>query len=385
MNPSATAHSAQCAARLELREAREIIKDLFRHNTLIYWTDFLLSLAVAYGAVALYLSGPAFSAMSIAGFAIAAFALYRCGVFMHEIVHIHDDRLRAFRVAWNVLFAIPALTPSFTYESHLDHHNPRRFGTAKDGEYLALGAPPAHRIILYLLQIPLLPALAIFRFLALTPVTFLHPRLRRIVLERASSYVINPTYRRILGPGERRPAWTVALEVAIFLELAAFFGLLVSGRLAWAVAAQLYLLGTCAAGLNWVRTLAAHRYRNTGAMMTFDEQIEDSITIAGQPLLGALLFPVGLRYHALHHWFPALPYHALGQAHRRLMAQLPADSPYRLTERTILGAARELWRGAATRGGYSRARCKSQNAPATTSSDGNVAESAGSRCSSRPR
>lgn len=346
-NPLVTAHSAENAARLDLREAREIIGDLFRHDGLIYWTDFLLTLSIVYGAAALYLSSPPFSALYVAGFIAATFALFRCGVFIHEIVHLPGDRLRGFRVAWNVLFAIPTLTPSFTYESHVEHHNPRRFGTAKDGEYLALGTPPAYRIVLYILQVPVLPALAIFRFLVLTPVSFLHPRLRRMVLERASSYVINPSYRRPLPPDEQHRAWVIALEVAIFLELAAFFGLVASGRLGWTVAAQLYVLGMCAAGLNWARTLVAHRYRNTGATMTFDEQIEDSINIVGQPLLTALLFPVGLRYHALHHWFPALPYHSLGRAHRKLMAQLPADSPYRRTaRRSFFEAARELWRGA---------------------------------------
>lgn len=83
--------------------------------------------------------------------------------------------------------------------------------------------------------------------------------------------------------------------------------------------------------------------------MSFDEQIADSINFAGRSPLTALLFPVGLRYHALHHWFPALPYHSLGRAHRRLMAQLPADSPYRLTvRRSFLEAVGNLWRGART-------------------------------------
>lgn len=83
--------------------------------------------------------------------------------------------------------------------------------------------------------------------------------------------------------------------------------------------------------------------------MSFEEQIEDSINFAGGSLLTALLFPVGLRYHALHHWFPALPYHSLGRAHRRLMAQLPADSPYRRTvRRSFREAAWALWRGART-------------------------------------
>jgi len=336
-----TAHS--------LTAARELIKDLFEPSARHYWTDFLLSLAIAYGAVALYLSTSPFSPPFIASFIVAAFALFRCGVFMHELVHLPARRLRFFRAAWNVLFGIPALSPSFMYKCHADHHNPRHFGTAKDGEYLPLGAGPIRRIILYLIAIPVLPALAIVRFLVLTPISLLHPRLRRAVLERASSYVINPRYRRTIPPEEGHGTW-VALEIAIFLELTAFFGLLISGALAWTVLAQLYVLAVAAAGLNWLRTLAAHGYRNTGAPMTFREQIEDSIGIAGQPLASELLFPVGLRYHSLHHWFPALPYHSLGVAHRRLMKSLPQDSPYRRTMHSSYAhAVREMWRSARSR------------------------------------
>jgi hypothetical protein len=46
------------------------------------------------------------------------------------------------------------------------------------------------------------------------------------------------------------------------------------------------------------------------------------------PILSELFFPLSLRYHALHHLFPTLPYHNLHAAHTRLMAQLPPDSAY---------------------------------------------------------
>ncbi len=135
------------------------------------------------------------------------------------------------------------------------------------------------------------------------------------------------------------------------MELAVFFTLLLTGKLAWSVFFELYVLGIAAAGLNWVRTLAAHGYRNTGATMTFVEQIEDSNTVPGRPLLTELLFPVGLRYHSLHHLLPSLPYHSLGAAHRRLMAQLPEDSPYRGTIRgSFLEVAGEVWRSASAPG-----------------------------------
>ncbi len=338
--------SAPVAADFPLAEARGVLKDLFEPRAPIYWSDFLVSLCIAYGAVALYLRSPLLSGLQVLGFVVGAFALFRCGVFIHEIVHLPRGRLRLFRAAWNVLFGIPTLTPSFTYESHADHHNPRRFGTERDGEYLPLGRGPMSRIALYLLAIPVLPALAIIRFLVLTPLSLLHPRLRRLVLERASSYVINPTYRRAVSRDEGR-GLRIAIEIAIFLELAALLALLLAGVLPWMVLAELYVLAAAAAGLNWVRTAAAHGYGNRGSPMTFADQIEDSITIPGHPLLTELLFPVGLRYHSLHHLFPSLPYHSLGIAHRRLMQHLPPDSLYRRTiRRSYAHAVLELWRSA---------------------------------------
>ena len=67
------------------------------------------------------------------------------------------------------------------------------------------------------------------------------------------------------------------------------------------------------------------------------------IQVGALLLSGLALFPVGLRYHALHHLFPSPLYRALGEAHRRLLQALPVDSPYRCTIRTgFIQAVREL-------------------------------------------
>jgi len=56
-----------------------------------------------------------------------------------------------------------------------------------------------------------------------------------------------------------------------------------------------------------------------------------------------LIAPVGLRYHALHHWIPSLPYHNLGRAHRLLIAELTPDAPYGKTiERGFTPVLRDL-------------------------------------------
>jgi fatty acid desaturase len=111
------------------------------------------------------------------------------------------------------------------------------------------------------------------------------------------------------------------------------------------------VLSCCAILLNWLRNLAGHTFTSTGAAMSHVEQFQDSITVLGNPVLTELMFPLGLRYHALHHLFPAMPYHQLGIAHRRLLAQLSPASrvAYERTFRTSLtGVIVGLWRSAAT-------------------------------------
>jgi len=185
-----------------------------------------------------------------------------------------------------------------------------------------------------------------FRFLVLVPLSFLHPRLRRWLLERWSSYEINPYYRRAILPTEPERLWIV-LDLVCFLWLAVILTLVLQGFLTWTMVGLFYCLSTYSLGLNWIRNLAAHRYANTGDEMSFEEQVEESINIVRDSLLTLLLFPVGLRYHGLHHLFPSLPYHALGEAHRRLMKALPEDSPYRKTCCPgFFTALRDLLRGA---------------------------------------
>ena len=95
--------------------------------------------------------------------------------------------------------------------------------------------------------------------------------------------------------------------------------------------------------INQVRTLAAHRYEQDGKGCDSVGQLLDSINLRGS-ILTALVAPVGLRYHALHHFLPAVPYHALGRLHRQLQRELPQEAPYHETESAgVIATVRALW------------------------------------------
>ena len=339
--------ATQPASRtFSLRETKELIQDLFAPKPLLYWTDFLITVSVAYGFAAMYIMAPPFSLIQVTTFLVSGAALFRVGTFIHEIVHMSGRTMVGFRVAWNIVCGVPLLMHSLLYSNHLDHHNPRKHGTPADGEYLPLASAPTRETVSYFAQVPILPLLAIVRFLVVVPLSFLHPRLRRWLLERGSSYAINPYYRRAIPPTEPQRLW-IALDAVCFLWSAMILILVLKGLLTWTMVGLFYCLSTYSLALNWVRNLAAHRYANMGSEMTFAEQVEGSVNIVGSSLLTLLLFPVGLRYHGLHHLFPSLPYHALGKAHRRLMNALPEDSPYRRTCCPgFFTALRDLLRGA---------------------------------------
>jgi fatty acid desaturase len=328
-----------------LVQARGLVADLYRRSPGVYWTDFLLSVGGAWGLTVAYFLAPAWSLAQIGAFFLASVLFFRAGTFIHELVHMPRGEMVWFGRAWNLLLGIPFLMPWIFYRNHVDHHNARHFGTPADGEYLPLAASPLRETLRYLAQAPLLPLFMLVRLGVLGPLSWLHGGLREWVLTRASAAVSNPYYSKRFP--ERDEAQLHVLEAIAFAYLAGMAFLVFTHRFSATKVLMAYLLLAGALGLNWVRNLAAHRYANRGERMSHLDQVSDSINITGQTWLTVLLFPVGLRYHALHHLFPSLPYHNLGRAHRRLSKALPPDAPYHATGCASFGAAlAELWRSA---------------------------------------
>jgi fatty acid desaturase len=328
-----------------IRQAREICDDLQQRSPLIYWTDFLLSVSAAWVLALYFLLSPAWDALHLLALLAAAILFFRAGTFIHEIIHFRAGELTWFARVWNLLMGIPLLMPWIIYKNHIEHHSVRYFGTPDDGEYLPLAAAPPRETVKYLLQAPLLPVLTILRFGVVGPVSWLHRGLREWVLTAASAGVSNPYFRKRFPAADE---WhLVIVEALCFLWLAFLAVLLAKGVIGWMLIVKGVVLIGLTLGLNWVRNLAAHSYSNRGERMTLAGQFSDSINITGQTWLTVLMFPVGLRYHALHHLFPFLPYHNMGKAHARLMAQLPAGSPYHAVNcDSYFTALANLWRAA---------------------------------------
>ena len=342
-------------------QTRPIVADLLVPNPAVYWADFLTTILLGHLCFALVrllprvLSGAApgwiVIASQAAAFLASCLLYYRAVMFIHELVHLPQHKFRLFRVVWNLLCGIPLLTPSFTYATHLDHHRRRSYGTHEDGEYFALARVSPWYAVMYFAQGLLLPPLAVVRFLILTPLSWLSPRLRKWVHQRVSSLVVDPTYLRPLPTaGELR---TIRLqELLVFLWcLGIFIGLICVGRWPYPFLIQGYATGVMVLSINAVRTAVAHRWQSDGREFSLVEQLRDTVTIDNDGPLAVLLCPVGLRFHALHHLFPTLPYHNAHAAHQRLLATLPADSPYRATiERSVIAALWKLWTRARDRG-----------------------------------
>lgn len=308
------------------RDALRLVRDLHQPRPAIYWSDLALTGAVGWSAFGVALLARPFSIRMDVAIVIAALALYRGLCFVHEISHLRRHCLPGFETVWNFAFGIPLLLPSFVYVGvHPSHHNLATYGTEQDPEYLPFGS--SHRMTVgFLVHSILLPLAFLVRFLLLAPVGLCWPRFHAWLVARASSLSMNLGYRR--DNSAELTAKVKYGEIAILLIWIAAFGSAWRHHLAWKAIAVWYAVNALVSVCNALRTLGAHRYESTGEPLDRAAQLVDSIDTPGATWT-ELWAPVGLRYHALHHYFPGIPYHNLGLAYRRLITSLPEAAGYR--------------------------------------------------------
>ncbi|MFU7527564.1 fatty acid desaturase family protein [Qipengyuania sp. ASV99] len=308
-----------------LRAARDLTKDLGEAKGAIYWADMLGSTAIGYGGIATAILTDNL-ALALAAAVVASLALYRSLMFIHELTHIHRDALPGFRTGWNLLVGIPLLTPSFMYEGvHVIHHKRTQYGTIEDPEYLPLALMKPWSLPLFVIAGLLAPAALIVRFAVLVPLGALFPAVRRYTWERFSALSINPDFRRKTPEGSfaKRVLWQeVGASLWAIAVIASIFAL------GWRPFLIALAIVSITALLNQLRTLVAHLWENEGEPMTVTAQFLDSVNVPPPGIAAEIWAPVGLRYHALHHLMPSMPYHDLPEAHRRLARELGTGSTY---------------------------------------------------------
>lgn len=310
-----------------IREAARLTRDLSVARPLIYWLDFSAMVLLGYGmlAVAMF-SGQMVLAVPAA--VVATFALYRALAFIHELTHLKAGAVPGFRTAWNIVIGIPLMVPSFLYEGvHSLHHSRTRYGTAQDPEYLPLAHMGLGALIGLMVAAALAPLGVIIRFGLLAPLSAFVPSVRKVVVERLSALAIDPAFKR------EWPSASVMRDWIVWESLAGLWawGLIAAvgtGALSWSAFLIYLAVFSAIVVLNQIRTLAAHLWENQDGAVSVTTQYLDSVNVPPPGIWAALWAPVGLRYHALHHLLPGMPYHGLGESHRRLTALLPADSPY---------------------------------------------------------
>lgn len=323
--PAAPAPHGIADDKVMLRAAVELTQDIAAARAGIYWPDMLASAAIGYAGMAGAILAPN-GWLAAACALISVLALYRALLFIHELTHIHRDALPGFRFGWNLLVGIPLLIPSFMYEGvHTLHHARTRYGTAEDPEYLPLALMKPWTLPVFLITAILLPPALLIRSALLVPLGAIVPPLRQLVWGRASALSINPAFRRRPPEGEFRrlvfwqefgaTLWSFVLIASVFV-----FG--------WKPLAIALGILSAVAVLNQVRTLVAHLWQNQGDAMTVTAQFLDSVNVPPPGIAAYLWAPVGLRYHALHHLLPSIPYHSLAEAHDRLSSHLGSNGTY---------------------------------------------------------
>jgi len=323
-------------------QARRLVRDLHRVNTSIYWTDLILSATVGWGAFCLAVATPTFSWRMLAATTIAILCLYRALCFIHEISHQNYRTLPGFEPVWNLVVGYPLLMPSLVYSGvHNDHHRISSYGTSDDPEYLPF-ARSRRLTVLFAFESFLIPAALLIRFLILTPVGLVSERFQNWLVVHFSSLTINVGYERVVTAELLRKVRRQS--AAILLMWMAALGFAVGRLLPWRAFALWFIVTAFASFVNTLRTLGAHAYESSGQPLDRMGQLRDSIDTPGR-FWTELWAPVGLRYHALHHYFPGIPYHSLPEAYRRLVNTLPISNTYReMSSPSLAHSLRSLYR-----------------------------------------
>ncbi len=337
---------ANCSYKPDFQTMKASIADLIKPNPFIYWFDFILTIIFSWGLFYLATKIPYTNVFCYLLVFLSAIGFYRAVAFTHELVHLRKGAVPGFSLIWHVLCGIPLLAPHFLYRSiHVAHHNKKNYGKESDGEYIGFGTSSRWLIVAHLLYNFLIPLLSILRFMVLTPLSFCNTKLRLFVMENMSFMGLRFSFSRKIPTKESEVInWYIA-EFSCCLLCWFIFIPLIINIISIIFLYQWYIIMISVLTLNSLRSLGAtHWYTSKGVDLDFTEQIRDSVSIKSKSLFTKILCPVGTQYHSLHHMFPSVPYHALGNVYEHLIASFPEEEILNETSREkLILSWKEIW------------------------------------------
>ncbi len=310
----------------------DYVPDLHNYSRpipIIFWLDFLLSLLTGNGFLYFAVKNTSFSPEQVLCIFISAVFLFRAGVFMHEAVHA-AKQIPLFDLGYNFLHGFVHKLPLYIFGAHKHHHAAETYGTMNDPEYELLKGSPLHYVTPIFSQ-TVMPLLLLIRFgivPALLP--FIGEKGRNVIYQYASTFALNLRFKRSLPNEKERIEWYWQ-DAGCFFYNTIFFALMISGVWSWKVFFIWYAIFYLTFLFNFYRVMTSHTYSTNFNQTNRKLQILDSVTVTGSWILGLVFYPVGMRYHALHHLFPHIPYHNLARLHRSILTTIPAGHPYRET------------------------------------------------------
>ena len=331
----------------------EILNEIgpdFESSRIIYWSDLLASAFV--GWLAFVISARATFRFAAArdcqlGRRSSRYCALRSS--STNSAHLKRGQIPGFELVWNLIVGIPFMIPSLMYVgSHMDHHKRMGFGTNDDPEYAQIARWSRLRIVTFVFMVALLP-LALAAAMGCTrPALSALPAASAV---RGRQTLDARDQCRLRPPdAQGRPASNAGMprKRAQPCSYGRWSARVIAGWIPIEVDRSVVhhrrRRALRESGADAPRARLRERGRADGRRGSAPRL--RSIYAAGR-FVTTLIAPVGLRFHALHHYLPFIPYHSLGLVHRRLLAELPQNAPYRATLRDGVGTLRGLWRNAA--------------------------------------
>ncbi|MDR3501698.1 MAG: fatty acid desaturase [Legionella sp.] len=310
---------------------RSHMQHLKKINKTIYWLDLFLTALFAWTLFVLACQTKNMF-LSIVFLGMSSIFFYRGLSFVHEVTH-HAPHIKGYRVAWNLLFGMAFLYPSYVYENHLLHHRMDHYGSSKDAEYFIINKKLSGLFRFLFWGQFVMPAKLIIRSL-IFPLVFISEKFSNFYEMHLCGFYLNPEYeKKPLSKRIKKNLYKEDLRCTLFAYM--ILGLIFAHQLPAYIILYWYSAAFILSFINSIRVVVCTHNYNYLSPRDRAEQIIDTFTLDKGLILPGLIAPIGLRYHALHHLFPGIPYHSLGKAHRMVCEAFPNNTAYKDTFTSI--------------------------------------------------